>query len=74
MLQNVDLEHMSNVSHLNIDKNNVLQGMVIKDILAAASAGPPQARSACDLHGGGKGCGSPKPGALTEGTIGTVGR
>jgi hypothetical protein len=52
----------------------VLQGMVIKDILAAASAGPPQARSACDLHGGGKSCGPPKPGALTEGTIGTVGR
>jgi hypothetical protein len=44
VLQNVDLEHMSNVSHFNIDKNNVLQGMVIKDILAAASAGPPQAQ------------------------------
>ena len=73
VLQNVDLEHMSNVSHLNIDKNNVLQGMVIRDILAATSAGSPQARGACDLHGG-KGCGSPKPGALTEGTIGTVGR
>src|SRR5215471_16679322 len=61
VLQNVDLEHMSNVNHFNIDKNNVLQGMVIKDILAAASAGPPQARGACDQHGGGKGCGSPKP-------------
>src|SRR5215470_14210287 len=54
VLQNVDLEHMSNVSHFNIDKNNVLQGMVIKDILAAASTGPPH-RSACDLRGGGKG-------------------
>jgi hypothetical protein len=38
VLQNVDLEHMSSVSHFNIDKNNVLQGMVITDILAAASA------------------------------------
>jgi len=74
VLQNVDLEHMSNVSHLNIDKNNVLQGMVIRDILAAASAGPPQARGACDLHGGGKSCGSPKPGALTDGRVGSVGR
>jgi len=74
VLQNVDLEHMSNVSHFNIDKNNVLQGMVIRDILAAASAGPPQARGACDQHGGGKGCGSPKPGTLTDGMIGTVGR
>jgi acetyl esterase/lipase len=70
VLQNVDLEHMSNVSHFNIDKNNVLQGMVIRDILAAASAGPTQAVGAC----GGKGCGSPKPGTLTGGMIGTVGR
>jgi hypothetical protein len=70
VLQNVDLEHMSNVSHFNIDKNNVLQGMVIRDILAATSAGPTQAGGAC----GGKGCGSPKPGTLTRGMIGTVGR
>ena len=74
VLQNVDLEHMSNVSHFNIDKNGVLQGMVIRDILAAASGGPTQASSACDLHGGGKSCGSSKPGALTRGMIGTVGR
>jgi pimeloyl-ACP methyl ester carboxylesterase len=74
VLQNVDLEHMSNVSHFNIDKNNVLQGMVIKDILAAVSSGPTQARNACDLHSGGKSCGSSKPGTLTEGTIGAVGR
>ena len=67
VLQNVDLEHMANVGHFNIDKNSVLQGMVIRDILAAASAGPPQARGACDQHGGGKGCGSPKPGTLTDG-------
>jgi pimeloyl-ACP methyl ester carboxylesterase len=70
VLQNVDLEHMSNVSHFNIDKNNVLQGMVIKDILAAASAGPTQAGGAC----AGKGCGSPKHGVLPEGTVGTLGR
>ena len=74
VLQNVDLEHMADVGHFNIDKNNVLQGMVIKDILAAASAAPTQARSTCNLHGGGKGCGSPKPGALTAGTAGSVGR
>jgi hypothetical protein len=74
VLQNVDLEHMSDVGHFNIDKNNLLQGMVIRDILAAASAGPPQARGACDLHGGGKSCGSPKPGALTDGRVGSVGR
>ena len=74
VLQNVDLEHMSNVSHFNIDKNNVLQSMVIRDILAAVSFGPTQARNACDLHSGGKSCGSSKPGTLTEGTIGAVGR
>jgi hypothetical protein len=74
VLQNVDLEHMSDVGHFNIDKNDVLQGMVIRDILAAASAGPPQARGACDLHGGGKSCGSPRPGALTDGRVGSVGR
>jgi pimeloyl-ACP methyl ester carboxylesterase len=74
VLQNVDLEHMSNVSHFNIDKNNLLQGMVIRDILAAVSSGPTQARNACDLHSGGKSCGSSKPGTLTEGTIGAVGR
>jgi len=74
VLQNVDLEHMANVGHFNIDKNNVLQGMVIRDILAAASAGPPQARGVCDQHGGGKGCGTPKPGTLTNGTVGSVGK
>jgi hypothetical protein len=68
------LEHMSNVSHFNIDKNGVLQGMVIRDILAAASAAPTQAGGACNLHGGGKGCGSPKPAALTDGIAGSVGR
>ena len=43
VLQNVDLEHMADVGHFNIDKNNVLQGMVIRDILAAVSASPPRA-------------------------------
>jgi len=75
VLQNVDLEHMANVGHFNIDKNSALQGIVIRDILAAASAGPTKATGACDLHGGGKGCGSQKPSAaLTGGMIGTVRR
>ena len=43
VLQNVDLEHTADVGHFNIDKNNVLQGMVIRDILAAVSASPPRA-------------------------------
>ena len=43
VLQNVDLEHMADVGHFNIDKNTVLQGMVIKDILTAVSASPPRA-------------------------------
>jgi len=73
VLQNVDLEHMSNVSHFNIDKNNVLQGMVIRDILTAVSASPPRAPVTCDPYGS-KSCGSPKRGAVTEGTIGTAGR
>jgi len=42
VLQNVDLEHMANVGHFNIDKNNVVQGMVIRDIFAAVSAGAAQ--------------------------------
>src|SRR5215468_2810387 len=67
VLQNVDLEHMADVGHFNIDKNSRLQGMVIRDILAAVSSGPTQARNACDLHSGGKSCGSSKPGTLTEG-------
>jgi pimeloyl-ACP methyl ester carboxylesterase len=74
VLQNVDLEHMSNVGHFNIDKNNVVQGMVIRDIFAAVSAGAAQPTGACNLNGGGKRCGSPKHGVLPEGTVGTVGR
>ena len=73
VLQNVDLEHVANVGHFNIDKNNVLQGMVIRDILAAVSASPPGAPVMCGPYGG-KNCASPKHGAVTEGTIGSAGR
>jgi pimeloyl-ACP methyl ester carboxylesterase len=73
VLQNVDLEHMANVGHFNIDKNNVLQGMVIRDILAAVSASPPGAPVMCGPYGG-KNCASSKHGAVTEGTIGSAGR
>src|SRR5215469_6118794 len=73
VLQNVDLEHMANVGHFNIDKNNVLQGMVIRDILTAVSASPPHAAVTCDPYGS-KSCGSPNRGAVTGGTIGTAGR
>jgi len=72
-LQNVDLEHMAGVGHFNIDKNNVLQGMVIRDILTAVSASPLRAPVTCDPYSG-KSCGSPKHGAVTEGTIGSAGR
>jgi len=73
VLQNVDLEHMADVGHFNIDKNSVLQGMVIKDILTAVSASPPRAPVTCDLYGS-KSCGSGKRGALTEGKTGTAAR
>ena len=68
VLQNIDLEHMADVGHFNIDKNSRLQGMVIRDILAAVSSGAPRAPSACDLRAG-KGCGSTKRGAVSEGAI-----
>ena len=68
VLQNVDLEHMADVGHFNIDKNSRLQGMVIRDILAAVSSGAPRDPSACDLRAG-KGCGSTKRGAVSEGAI-----
>src|SRR5215472_16780793 len=68
VLQNVDLEHMADVGHFNIDKNSRLQGMVIRDILAAVSSGAPRAPSACDLRAG-KGCGSTKRGAVSAGAI-----
>ena len=68
VLQNVDLEHMADVGHFNIDKNSRLQGMVIRDILAAVSSGAARAPSACDLRAG-KGCGSTKRGAVSAGAI-----
>jgi pimeloyl-ACP methyl ester carboxylesterase len=74
VLQNVDLEHMADVSHFNIDKDNRLQGMVIREILAAVEGGAALAPPiTCDPYGS-KSCGSAKRGALTEGTIGTAGR
>ena len=73
VLQNVDLEHMADVGHFNIDKDGRLQGMVIRDILTAVSASPPHAPITCGPSGT-KGCGSAKRGALTERTIGTAGR
>jgi pimeloyl-ACP methyl ester carboxylesterase len=73
VLQNVDLEHMADVGHFNIDKDGRLQGMVIRDILTAVSANPPRAPITCDPSGS-KSCGSAKRGALTERTIGTTGR
>jgi acetyl esterase/lipase len=73
VLQNVDLEHMADVGHFNIDKDNRLQGMVIKDILAAVSASPSHPSITCGPRGS-KSCGPAKRGALTEGTIGAAGR
>ena len=73
VLQNVDLEHMADVGHFNIDKDSRLQGMVIREILAAAAGGAPHAPITCDPYGV-KSCGSAKRGALTEGTIGAAGR
>jgi pimeloyl-ACP methyl ester carboxylesterase len=71
VLQNVDLEHMADVGHFNIDKNSILQGMVIREILAAVAGGTPHAPITCDPYGS-KSCA--KRGALTEGTIGRAGR
>ena len=73
VLQNVDLEHMADVGHFNIDKNNILQGMVIREILAAVAAGAPHAAITCDPYGS-KSCGPAKRDALTKGTVGTAGR
>jgi hypothetical protein len=65
VLQNVDLEHMADVGHFNIDKNNVMQGKVIKEILAAVSSSP-QPAIACDSRSG-QSCGSINRGAVSEG-------
>jgi hypothetical protein len=66
VLQNVDLEHMSDVSHFNIDKNGAVQGMVMRDIQAALASSPHKT-VACDGHGRGT-CAAAKPGLVTVGT------
>jgi len=69
VLQNVDLEHMSDVSHFNIEKNGAVQGMVIRDIQAALSSGPPRDTAACNGSGGHRTCAtSTKNGLVTEGS------
>jgi hypothetical protein len=64
---------MADVGHFNIDKNNILQGMVIREILAAVAGGAPHAAITCDPYGS-KSCGPAKRDALTKGTVGTAGR
>jgi predicted esterase len=66
VLQNIDLEHMSDVSHFNIDKDGAVQGMVMRDIQAALASSPHKT-VACDSHGRGT-CAAPKPGLVTVGT------
>jgi len=69
VLQNVDLEHMSGVSHFNIEKDGAVQGMVMKDIQAALSSGPPRDTATCNGSGGHRTCAtSTKNGLVTEGT------
>jgi len=64
VLQNVDLEHMSGVTHFNIEKDRAVQAMVIRDIQAAL-ANSPHDTVACDSHG--RTCVSGKHGLITEG-------
>jgi predicted esterase len=66
VLQNVDLEHMSDVSHFNIDKNGVVQGMVMRDIQAALGSSPHKT-VACDPYSP-RTCDAAKPGLVTVGT------
>ena len=66
VLQNVDLEHMSDVSHFNVDKDGAVQGMVMRDIHAALASSPHKI-VACDAHGL-RTCVSGKHGLTTEGT------
>ena len=69
VLQNVDLEHMSGVSHFNIEKDRAVQGMVIRDIQAALSAGPRRDTAACNGSGSHRTCAtSTKNGLVTEGS------
>jgi hypothetical protein len=65
VLQNVDLEHMSGVSHFNIDKDRAVQGMVMRDIQAALTTSRHNT-AACDLHGR-RTCAAAKPGLFTGG-------
>jgi predicted esterase len=66
VLQNVDLEHMSDVSHFNIDKDGAVQGMVMREIQAALASSPHKT-AACDVHGR-RTCAAAKPGLVTVGT------
>jgi predicted esterase len=66
VLQNIDLEHMSDVGHFNIDKDGAVQGMVMRDIQAALASSPHKT-VACDAHGRGT-CAAAKPGLVTVGT------
>jgi predicted esterase len=66
VLQNVDLEHMPDVSHFNIDKDAAVQGMVMREIQAALASSPHKS-AACDMYGRGT-CGAAKPGLVTIGT------
>ena len=66
VLQNIDLEHMSDVSHFNIDKDGAVQSMVIRDIQAALASSPHNS-AACDMYGR-RTCGAAKPGLVTVGT------
>jgi predicted esterase len=72
VLQNVDLEHMSDVSHFNIDKDGAVQGMVMRDIQAALATSPHNNTVACDSLGGRLTCASAKH--VTEGTAGSESR
>jgi predicted esterase len=65
VLQNVDLERMSDVSHFNIDKNGVMQGMVMRDIQTALASSPHKT-VACDAHGP-RTCAAAKPRLVTVG-------
>lgn len=69
VLQNVDLEQMSDVSHFNIEKNRMMQGMVIRDIEAALATPPHPV--ACDSKGSRVTCASAKRGSVTEGAVGS---
>ena len=63
VLQNVDLQHMSDVSHFNIDKDRAVQGMVMRDIQAALASSPPKT-AACGVDGR-RTCAGAKRGPVT---------